>query len=56
MFAMDDYDANDNIFWFILGYMAGGGESSIRPRDKWDVVVYVVVAVFVVAALVYANW
>ncbi len=52
MFAMDDAD----IFWLALCCMAEGGESSIRPRDKWDVVVYAVAAVCVVVAFACALW
>ncbi len=51
MSAMDD-----DIFWLTLCYMAEGGESSIRPRDKWDVVVYAVAAVCVVVAFACALW
>lgn len=36
---------NDDIFWFLAGYIAGGGDSSIRPRDRWDVVAYAVIAI-----------
>ena len=47
---------DDDIFWLTLCYMAEGGESGIRPRDKWDVVVYAVAAVCVVVAFACALW
>ena len=50
--AMND---DDSFFWFLAGCAAGDQTRRLRPRDKWDAVAYVVAAVCVVAALVFAS-
>ena len=51
MFTMND---NDNFFWFLAGCATGDPTRRLRPRDKWDVVTYIVAAVLVAIAAIIA--
>ena len=44
---------DDSIFWFLAGCFVGDPTERLNPRDKWDVVVYVVAVVVFAVVIVF---
>ena len=46
---------DDSLVWLLVGCAVGDPSKRLRPRDKWDVVVYVAtVLILAVLAIVFA--
>ena len=47
-------DDNDNIFWFLVGYVASGKRIADGPRERWDTLSFAAIVIFLSVAIVVA--